>query len=83
MSIVGTVNTRFIRINKMNISILLFLVLMTVIHILKPKLMYNDDGGFRPFGVGYRHKTVIPIWVISIILSIFTYTAVLYYINYM
>jgi hypothetical protein len=57
-------------------------MLMAGIHITKPALMYNDDGGFRPFGVGYRHKTIIPIWVVSIIIAILTYTAVLYYINY-
>lgn len=83
MSISGVINTRFIRTNKMNISILIFLMLMTIIHVTKPKLMYNDDGGFRPFGVGYRHKTVIPIWIISMIIAILTYTAVLYCINYL
>lgn len=77
------INTRFIRTNKMNISILIFLILMAIIHVIKPKLMYNDDGGFRPFGVGYRHKTVIPIWIISMIIAILTYTTVLYFINYM
>ena len=27
-----------------------------VIHLLKPDLMYNNEGGFRPFGLGYKHK---------------------------
>jgi len=50
---------------------------------LKPTLLYNEEGGFRPFGVGYRHKTVIPIWLVSIILAIFSYLAVLYYLAFM
>jgi hypothetical protein len=51
-----------------------------MIHVYKPALMYNEDGGFRPFGIGYRHKTVIPIWIASIVIAIFSYLAVLYYL---
>jgi hypothetical protein len=39
--------------------------------------MYTKEGGFRPFGVGYKHKTVVPIWIVAIILAIFSYLAVL------
>ena len=73
----------FVRYHKLNISIFIFLVLFSIIHFVKPSIFYNDDGGFRPFGVGYKHKTVIPIWAISIILAILTYLAVLYYLIYM
>ena len=45
-------------------------------------LIYEEDGSFRQFGVGYKHKTVIPIWFISIILSILTYTFVRYAIEF-
>jgi hypothetical protein len=74
---------KFIRINKVNISILLFLLCFTLVHIIKPSLIYNKEGGFRPFGLGYKHKTVIPIWIISIILAIFSYLAVLSYIMFL
>ena len=72
---------KFVRIHKINFAILIFLVVFTMIHIYKPLLMYNEDGGFRPFGIGYRHKTVIPIWIASIVVAIFSYLAVLYYIG--
>jgi hypothetical protein len=72
----------FIRYHKLNVTILLFLILFTAIHLLKPGLIYDKDGSFREFGVGYRHKTVIPIWVISIVLSILCYLAVSYYLAY-
>jgi hypothetical protein len=39
--------------------------------------VYNEEGGFRPFGVGYRNKTVIPIWLVAIVLAIFSYVVVL------
>jgi len=73
----------FIRYNKLSVAIILFLLVFSTIHIAKPVLLYNEEGGFRPFGVGYRHKTVIPIWIISIIVAIFSYMAVMYYLAYM
>ena len=71
---------KFVRIHKINFAILIFLLVFTMIHIYKPAMMYNEDGGFRPFGIGYRHKTVIPIWIASIVIAIFSYLAVLYYL---
>jgi hypothetical protein len=71
----------FVNTHKANISILLFLALFSIIHITKPSLLYTEEGGFRQFGVGYRHKTVIPIWGVAIVLAIFSYLAVLTYIR--
>jgi hypothetical protein len=70
----------FVRYHKLNVTIFLFLVLFTLVHLLKPGLVYEKDGSFREFGVGYRHKTVIPIWVVSIVLAILSYIAVSYYL---
>lgn len=73
----------FIGRNKLNISLLIFLVLFFMIHYLKPSIVYDENGEFRPFGVGYRHKTVIPIWLVAIITAIFSYLFVLSYLAYM
>jgi hypothetical protein len=69
-----------VRYHKLNISILLFLLLFTFIHYTKPTLLYDTNGGFREFGVGYRNKTVVPIWLVAIFLSILCYLAVAYYL---
>jgi hypothetical protein len=71
------ITKKFIRLNRVNLAIMIFLALFAVIHVYKPILMYTKEGGFRQFGVGYKHKTVIPIWVVAIILAIFSYLAVL------
>ena len=71
---------KFVRLNIVNISILLFLVLFSIIHYLKPGFIYNKEGGFRPFGVGYKHKTVVPMWLIAIFLAIICYMFVLVYV---
>ena len=72
----------FVRYYKLNITILLFMIMFSIVHILKPGLVYNNDGGYRPFGVGYKHKTVIPIWVVSIILAILSYLVVSVYLQF-
>ena len=73
----------FVRYHKLSISILIFLILFSIIHMMKPTMLYNDDGSFRQFGVGYRHKTVIPIWGVSMVIAIFSYLSVMYYLAYM
>jgi hypothetical protein len=49
---------------------------------MKPAFAYDEDGSFRPFGLGYRHKTVIPVWIVSIIIAILSYLAILAYIKF-
>lgn len=69
-----------IRKNRLQIAIVLFLIVFTMIHINKPSLLYENDGSFRKFGVGYRKKTVVPIWLISIIVALLSYVAVSFYL---
>lgn len=69
---------KFMRLNKVNIAIVIFMIVFTLIHLYRPILMYTKEGGFRQFGVGYKHKTVIPIWIVAIIIAIFSYLAVLF-----
>jgi hypothetical protein len=73
-------NKSFVRLNVTNIAILLFLVIFTLIHNFKPALLYTKDGAFRQFGVGYKQKTVVPIWLVAIFLAILCYLAVLSYL---
>ena len=44
--------------------------------------LYNNDGSLREFGVGYKNKTILPLWLFSIVLGILTYVLVLYYLTY-
>lgn len=63
-------------------AIIIFLTLFSTMHIIKPSFIYDTDGSFREFGVGYKHKTVVPAWIISIILGILSYMGILYYLAY-
>lgn len=74
-------NRNFIRRNITNISILIFVVIYGIIVLSKPGFMYNKDGSLRQFGVGYQKKTILPAWLIAIVISIVSYFGVLYYIS--
>ena len=53
-----------------------------LIQMMKPSFIYNNDGSLREFGVGYRNKTILPLWLFSIVLGILTNILVLYYLTY-
>ena len=48
---------------------------------IKPYFLYNRDGSIRDFGIGYKNKTIFPIWLLSIVLGIVCYLAVNFYIT--
>ena len=73
---------QFVRNNVTLVSIFLFLIIYSMIQVSKPAIFYNIDGSIRDFGVGYKNKTILPIWLLSIILGILSYIVVLYYLSY-
>jgi hypothetical protein len=77
------ISRKIISKNKVAFAIGLFLAIFVLFHTVKPSFAYGDSGEFRPFGIGYRHKTVVPIWLIAILLSILSYLAVLVLIRNM
>ena len=72
----------FIKENITLISIILFVIIFGLIQLSKPVFLYNSDGSLRIFGIGYKNKTILPIWLLSLILGILCYLAVIYYVNY-
>jgi hypothetical protein len=72
----------YIRENPTLIAIVLFVIIYGAIQIMKPSCFYNRDGSIREFGIGYRNKTILPIWLLSLVLGILCYLVVIYYINY-
>lgn len=71
---------QFIRENIVLISVVLFVILFAGIQFSKPKFLYNTDGSVREFGVGYRNKTILPVWLLSIIMGILCYLSVMFYV---
>ncbi len=74
-------NRLFISQNTTLFATLLFIIIFTLIHVNKPSFLYNTDGSIREFGVGYRNKTILPLWLLSIVLGILSYLFILYYVS--
>lgn len=72
---------QFIRKNVILVSIILFIIVFGGIQMLKPSFLYNTDGSLREFGVGYKNKTILPVWLLSLVLGILSYVVVLVYIT--
>ena len=73
-------NRNIIRRNITSVSIVIFIILYTLVLSFKPAFIFKKDGNLRNFGIGFRDKTVIPSWLLAIILAIISYLLVLYYI---
>jgi len=70
----------FIRDNVTLVSVILFIIIFSMIQLSKPVFLYNTNGSIREFGLGYKNKTILPIWLLSIVLGIVCYLIVMYYI---
>ena len=70
----------FIRKHTTSIAILIFIIVFYAIQCFAPSFLYKKDGSIRPFGLGYKSKTVLPIWLIAIVISILSYLFVVYYL---
>jgi len=67
-----------IRNNLAGAAILLYVVVFMLVQYMNPSFLYNEDGSLREFGIGYSSKTVLPIWLVAIILGILSYLTVFY-----
>jgi hypothetical protein len=70
----------FIRNNLTSVAIFLFFIVFAIMHQIKPSFLYNINGTLRDFGLGYEKKTILPAWLITFVLAILSYLAVLYYL---
>lgn len=72
----------FIRKNITAVSIFIFLCIYGFLVSMKPGFLYNTDGSLRQFGINNSKKTVIPAWLLALLLAIMSYLFVLYYLTY-
>jgi len=71
-------------VDKLYLSIILFVSLYSIVNIIQPNFIYNhQQKTLRPFGVGYKNTTILSLWLVSILLAIISYFIVIYYLNMM
>ena len=64
------------------VSIVIFLFIFSIVQMIKPSFLYNKDSSLSQFVIGYKNKTILPLWLFSIILGILIYMLVLYYVTH-
>ena len=74
-------NKIFIKNNITMFAMLLFFILYTLIIFIKPGFIFSRSGSLRDFGVGYKKKTVVPLWLMAILLAIISYVMLLFFSN--
>ena len=72
-------NKQFINKHITTLSIIIFLIFFVILNVMKPHFLYNKDGSLRQFGLGFKKKTIIPVWIMAIFLSILSYFMLMYY----
>ena len=64
----------YIKQNIVSLSSLLLTIIVCYIYFVKPKIIFNNDGTYKYFGLGKKSKTMFPIWLCILILAILCYT---------
>lgn len=75
-------NKIFIKNNITMFAMLLFFIFYILIILIKPGFIFNRDGSLRDFGIGYKKKTVVPLWLMSILLALISYVLLLVFLNH-
>ena len=70
-----------VRKHVVSISILIYISIYMLIMYLKPGFLFQKNGSLREFGIGYRNKTIIPVWFIAIFIATLSYFSVMYYVT--
>ena len=58
---------------RVQLSLLIYLVLISGLLYAKPLSFYNNDGSLRQFGTGGGEKTLTPLWLVILLLAILSY----------
>ena len=68
----------FVNRNRIYLAILIYISLFaTTCLIVKPPIMFLDSGELRQFGIGFKERTVIPVWLFAFLLGILSYLCIL------
>ena len=67
-----------IRDNPVITAVILYSAIFFILQIGRPQYLYDHLGALKLFGIGYRNKTIFPIWILAIILAICCYVFVMF-----
>lgn len=60
-------------------SITIFLIVYAGLILLSPKFCFDKEGNLLNFGLNYKNKTILPVWLLVIVIAILSYFFTYYY----
>ena len=75
-------NRNFLQTNVVMVAIILYIVAYGLIIMVRPSFLYKSDNTLRQFGIGYKNKTILPMWLFAFIMGVVCYLAVIYYLEF-
>ncbi len=63
----------FLKNNLILSAIIIFVFIFSIFAVIKPNFLFTKNGAIRHFGLGKSKCTIVPIWLLVIILSITIY----------
>ena len=73
-------NRKWINKNLIQSAIIIFIFLYFIVISVTPGFIYNSNDTLREFGLGQSKKTILPLWLMAIILAISSYFLVTVYL---
>ena len=59
--------------NNLQVAIFIFIIACIILYKKKSRLFFKENGEFKDFGVGGGDKTVLPFWLITLVIGLITY----------
>ena len=66
--------------NPVGAALAVFIVAYACVVMAQPAALFASDGTLRDFGVGTKNRTVVPAWLVAIMLAVLAYLCVLWFI---
>jgi hypothetical protein len=63
------------------LAAILYLIGVVVILLLRPRMMFNEDGNWKEFGIVSKSHTVFPLWLFCILWAVVSYCITLFFIG--
>ena len=61
---------------NIKVTLIAFILICLSIFYLKPKIMFNNEGSFKQFGLT-KEKTIYPFWLVCIITGLIVYLLII------
>lgn len=58
--------------SRLQLSFLIYLVVICIVIYIKPRFLYNKNGKLKPFGCG-KQNTILPLWMIILLVAFISY----------